>query len=68
MPEDKRLIVRTATNRIQEIANNLLKKNKQQNKNENHKRKVLLSSLIDLIVSEKRIQWPVNGSGMGSAP
>lgn len=62
-PEDKRLLIRNAVQRINDIANNLLEKGKE-NKNlilEQDDRKFinneLLTALADLIISEKRIQY-----------
>ncbi len=65
LPENKRLIVRTATNRIHEIANELLHKNRASankdestnDKNDGSIQKILLSSIVESIVAEKRMQY-----------
>jgi signal transduction histidine kinase len=72
IPEEKRIIIRSAVNRINDIANDLLIKGKELSSqktnhlsdNSNHTTAVnsgmlaiLLSPLIDSIVSEKRIQF-----------
>jgi signal transduction histidine kinase len=68
LPEDLRLIVRGAVGRIKDISNNLLESNRKtssknvvsSDSNENLDEKtsnVLLSSLIDPLVSEKRMQY-----------
>ncbi|OFZ38424.1 MAG: hypothetical protein A2451_02025 [Bdellovibrionales bacterium RIFOXYC2_FULL_39_8] len=65
LPESKRLIVRTATNRIHEIANELLQKNKStisknevdSKEDESVMQKILLSSVAESIVAEKRMQY-----------
>lgn len=70
LPEDTRILIRGALNRIRDIANNLLEQNKAKisktaNKDDSRIETgsvELLSSLIDSIVSEKRLQ---NRSLMG---
>lgn len=76
LPEEKRVLIRNAAQRINDIANNLLKKSKTQQLEKESTHNVqthrlseqtlatdqksdifLLSSLIDTIVSEKRIQY-----------
>lgn len=68
MPEDKRVLIRSATQRINDIANNLLEKNKNiatpNNKSENRKEYKLIPfvtefvpTLVDVLVSEKRMQY-----------
>lgn len=68
LPEDTRVLIRGAVNRIRDIANNLLEQNKKkvsiqsfdetQNSSKNNKMKnELLASLLDSIVSEKRLQY-----------
>jgi len=71
LPEDKRLIIRNSINRIRDIANSLLDKNREikndlsesnkTNEQITHKNEeftnTLLSPLIDSIVTEKRIQY-----------
>ncbi len=71
IPEESRIIIRSAVNRINDIANHLLQKSKEDNKiNQQSSRpsqaepavedkksvKVLLAPLIEMIISEKRIQ------------
>lgn len=62
--EEKRLIIRGAVTRINDIANGLLVKNKELAKKSSKKEvskekseKVLLSTLVDGIISEKRTQF-----------
>ena len=69
LPEEQRIMVRHAVNRIRDIANNLLEKNRQQDKgitstdsgthpNLNELPEVrLLSSILDPVVTEKRFQF-----------
>jgi signal transduction histidine kinase len=67
IPEDNRIIIRSAVNRINDIANQLLQKSKESQlkseitpKNNNNLNQLnihLLSPVIDGIVSEKRIQF-----------
>ena len=64
LPEETRLIIRHSVFRIRDIANNLLAKNRNQNKgadsssaSEQKIETVLLSSLIESLVSEKRMQF-----------
>jgi len=63
LPEDTRLIIRHSMTRIRDIANNLLAKNRNQNAEvfessaEEKIETILLSSLIDGLVSEKRMQF-----------
>jgi signal transduction histidine kinase len=61
LSEDKRILARTAIQRINDIANSLLEKGKSYNpqqKNGNKCQEVyLLTSLVDSILSEKRIQF-----------
>ncbi len=66
MPEDKRILVRTATQRIKDIANNLIEKNRSRKlglctidgSNLNQVPTVhLISNVLDSIVSEKRTQF-----------
>ncbi len=67
LPEEKRLIVRGATQRINDIANNLLLQSKKPNAQGNTKRParetpsasepVMLVALLDSIISEKRMQF-----------
>lgn len=54
LPEDKRIIARSATQRINDIANTLLQKGKNK---ESFQNTHMLSSLLDSIVSEKRMQF-----------
>lgn len=74
MPEDKRILLRSASNRINDIANQLLQKNKTElTTKPNKDNKIseldkikqgksalnieLLSSIVDVMVSEKRMQF-----------
>lgn len=65
LPEERRVMVRLAVNRIRDIANNLLEKNRRQpgtasddDKSDGEVLEIrLLSSLIDSVVSEKRLQF-----------
>lgn len=74
IPEDKRIIIRSAVNRIQDISNDLLSKNRSlnpKNVNSNQKedndsnvdplntlgQKILLSGIIEGLLSEKRAQY-----------
>lgn len=73
MPEDKRILLRSASNRINDIANQLLQKNTFEPKiknvsantisgiktepNKQNFTTELLSSIVDVMVSEKRIQF-----------
>ena len=60
LPEQKRILVRSATNRISEIACNLLTKHKPKivegTVEQKHLKSELISSLLDHLVSEKRFQ------------
>jgi len=68
-PEEKRVIVRSALGRIRDIANNLIEKNDAQDMREDSSVRPpsgrgtdpssvqLLSSLIDTLITEKRIQY-----------
>lgn len=67
LPEEKRLIIRSATQRINDIANGLIKYGKElSNKNNNVKLKnniiepIMLVAIIDNIISEKRVQFREN--------
>jgi signal transduction histidine kinase len=68
LPEEQRLIIRSATRRINDIANGLLKSSKASERigqvNETlaqaDSAPVMLVSLLDAIVSEKRIQFSEN--------
>jgi signal transduction histidine kinase len=53
--EDKRMLIRGAVTRIRDIANDLL--NRHKNNNSNSRSAELISSILDSIVSEKRIQY-----------
>lgn len=71
MPEDKRLVVRSAIQRINDIANSLLTKGREKSEKTNASgtdltaegekilppSQVMLSTLVDTLVSEKRIQY-----------
>lgn len=64
LPEEKRILIRSSVNRINDIANDLLCKSKsrattdsQIDSSKNNKTQVeMLSALVDVLVSEKRIQ------------
>jgi signal transduction histidine kinase len=63
VPEEKRLLIRNASARINDIANSLLQKRKDAVTTESHTPKrgreqqvVMISALIDSIISEKRIE------------
>lgn len=66
IPEEKRLLIRNATQRINDIANDLLYKSKKSNKNiieseisDGHFKSevILIPALVDSLISEKRIQF-----------
>ncbi|MGK5084444.1 HAMP domain-containing sensor histidine kinase [Bdellovibrionota bacterium FG-1] len=71
LPEDDRVLVRTAVNRIKDIANNLIEKNRELKSNHQNDRSTptevsthaevemiqLLSSLVDPLITEKRMQF-----------
>ena len=63
LPEDRRLIVRNATQRINDIANSLLQKSRATQNSETNKKAIsrdepiMLVALLDAIVSEKRVQF-----------
>jgi signal transduction histidine kinase len=61
LPEEKRLIIRSAVGRINDIANNLLHKSKKTNSTEDSNQSSLsielISPIVDSIVSEKRTQF-----------
>lgn len=65
VPEERRLIIRNATQRINDIANSLLQKGKSSSGSTPTVRAgapgdsepVMLSALIDAVVSEKRVQY-----------
>ncbi len=62
IPEETRLIVRNSVNRINDIANNLLQKSKTKgflSEVDEHSllRDVMLSTIVDTMVSEKRTQF-----------
>ena len=54
LPEQERILIRNATRRISDIANNLLGKYKIRG-NENITKAELASSLLDHLTSEKRV-------------
>lgn len=66
MPEDKRVIMRSSVSRINDIANQLLTnyKNKENDKEmrTDHMNTILLSGIIDSILSEKRTQFRVKSN------
>jgi len=59
VPEEKRLILRSAVTRIQDIANGLLG-NSRKTILDNQRSISLLAGLVDTLVSEKRIQYRSN--------
>ena len=67
MPEDQRTMVRHAVNRIRDIANHLLEKNRQRvggpaaGEISQGREIFLLSSVIDPVVTEKRVQFGARG-------
>ena len=68
LPEDKRILARNAIYRIQDIANNLVKKQQNifqsENKalSEEEESIQLISSLVESLISEKRMQYTFNSS------
>ncbi|MGD9643604.1 MAG: sensor histidine kinase [Elusimicrobiales bacterium] len=65
LPEEKRILIRSAISRIRDIANNLLEKNRKVSPEPGDSRPAaprpadsqLLSSLIDPVITEKRLQY-----------
>lgn len=57
LPEEKRIITRNAIGRIRDIANNLLLQNRNEKEIPAEVRLSLLTSIIDTLVSEKRLQF-----------
>ncbi len=62
LPEDNRVLIRNAVWRIRDIANTLLKKNSkipanQQMEEDEHFTKQLLSSVINMLITETRLQY-----------
>lgn len=57
LPEEKRVITRNAIGRIRDIANNLLIQNRNEKEIPAEVKLCLLTSLIDTLVSEKRLQF-----------
>lgn len=60
VPEERRILIRNAVQRINDIANSLLAKSKKQQsapQSQNKLETEMLSSIIDSLVSEKRIQY-----------
>lgn len=58
LPEEKRILVRNSIDRINDIANGLLERSKDNNRlKKGNPEAVLISTLLDSIVSEKRIQY-----------
>lgn len=55
LPEDTRLLMRSSVNRIRDIANNLVESKSRLQDGERHV--FLLSSIIDALISEKRMQF-----------
>lgn len=65
LPEEKRILVRGAVQRIEDIANDLANKKPNNEVNEGHERHEVchLSGLIESLISEKRLQYR-NKSGL----
>jgi two-component sensor histidine kinase len=58
LPEDSRVILRHAISRIRDIANQLLGQSKStQSKDQDERTRVLLPSVLDAILSEKRVNY-----------
>lgn len=58
LPEEKRLMMRSSVSRIHDIANDLIIKNKDKENNESDSlKKVLISGVINSVVTEKRLQF-----------
>lgn len=57
IPEEKRIITRNAIGRIRDIANNLLRQRKKNQHNQITISACLLTSVIDSLISEKRMQF-----------
>ncbi len=60
LPEDKRLLIRNATGRIRDIANNLLERNRSVGsgvRGPEDRGPLLLSGLIEPVITEKRLQY-----------
>ena len=62
LPEERRLVVRNAINRINDIANDLLQQRRKLNEKESggqgkELETVMLVSLLDMVVTEKRIRY-----------
>jgi signal transduction histidine kinase len=58
IPEEERLLIRDAVNRIHDIANDLLDKNKKKNLEQDNTLSLqLIPGIIDKIITEKRIQY-----------
>jgi len=67
LPEDKRLIIRNSINRIRDISNSLLSRNKLEQKSQNFdsvlsqsqktKTNLLLGPFVDSLITEKRTQF-----------
>ncbi len=67
IPEDKRIIIRTAVNRINDIANDLLNHGKKELNlnlisNSSNLEVTMLATLVDSVVSEKRISLRSNSN------
>lgn len=71
LPEQKRILIRNATRRISDIANNLLIKYKTKGKGDNtateeqqNIKAELVSSLLEYLISEKRVQMTEKSIGL----
>ncbi|MGK5084382.1 HAMP domain-containing sensor histidine kinase [Bdellovibrionota bacterium FG-1] len=73
LPEDTRITIRSSIRHIQDIANDLLAKNRAVSKGTDSQTTQLLSSLIDEMITEKRMQFrakigiDINGGLNGSS-
>lgn len=75
MPEEQRVMLRHAVNRIRDIANNLLEKNRQPGgaavpapEGGTAAEICLLSSLIEPVIAEKRMQYGLSGAALDFEP
>lgn len=68
MPEEQRVMLRNAVNRIRDIANNLIEKNRQPHETlpgagaAQVPEVCLLSSLVEQVIAEKRMQYGASGA------
>lgn len=57
IPEDRRLLIRSAAGRIRDIANDLLQRHRPISDGQDSGAALLLSSLVEPVVTEKRLQF-----------